>query len=59
MKKRGYLREKEIAFLKSGVIFNVLKLVMFGMRPDNLLERKQLIREGKYHLVHKTKLGGS
>lgn len=40
MKKRGYLREKEIAFLKSGVIFNVLKLVMFGMRPDNLLERK-------------------
>jgi hypothetical protein len=40
MKKRGYLREKEITFLKSGVIFNVLKLVMFGMRPDNLLERK-------------------
>ena len=40
MKKRGYLREKEIAFLKSGVIFNVIKLVMFQMRPDNLLERK-------------------
>ena len=52
MRRRGYLQEKEISFLKSGVVFVTLKIGLFGMRPDNLLERKQLIRDGKYHLVH-------
>ena len=51
MRKRGYLGDKEIQFLKSGVVFVTLKERMFEMRHDNLLERRELIKEGKYYLI--------
>ena len=43
MQKRGALGDEEIAFLKEGIVFYTLKLAMFGMRPDDILERKHLI----------------
>lgn len=48
MRKRGYIGEKEISFLKQGVMFNTIKLAIFGFRPDDLMERKHLIESGKY-----------
>ena len=51
MKKRGYLGEKEIKFLESGIMFHTVKLAIFGFRPDDLMERKHLIKSDKYWLI--------
>jgi len=36
MIRRGYIGKKEIDFFKQGVVFDTLKLVVYGMRPDEL-----------------------
>ena len=48
MKKRGYIGSKEVRFLESGIMFNTIKLAIFGFRPDDLMERKHLIKQNKY-----------
>jgi len=51
MDRRGYLTKESKRFLKSGVVFRPLKLAIFGMRPEELDERKHYIVTGQQHLI--------
>jgi len=46
MESRGYLTKEAKRFLKAGVVFMPIKLAMFGMRPEELDERKHYIVTG-------------
>ena len=48
MDRRGYLLKNEKEFIKQGVMFNHIKLAVFGMRPDELRERMYFIKSGQY-----------
>lgn len=48
---RGYINPQEQKFLKQGVVFSVLKLFVFSMRPDEIAEKVDQIKKGKYHLL--------
>ena len=45
---RGCINHYEKKFLRIGVVFRPIKLAIFGMRQDDLNERKDLIKNGKY-----------
>lgn len=51
MERRGYIGKKEKDFMKSGVVFNTIKLAIYGMRPDELTERTYLIKTGQYDKI--------
>ena len=51
MTRRGYIGKKESDFLKQGVIFETLKLALYGMRPDEIRERTYLIKTGQYDKI--------
>ena len=46
MDQRGYLSKEAKRFLKSGVVFRPIKLAIFGMRTEELDERKHYIVTG-------------
>ena len=39
MTSRGYINPAEQKFLKQGVVFGIIKLFIFSMRPDELAEK--------------------
>ena len=49
--KRGHLTPKEIKFVKGGVVFRYLKLMVFSMRPDELDIKAHYIKKGEGHKV--------
>jgi hypothetical protein len=48
METRGYINAKEKHFFKSGVMFQTLKLALYGFRPDEITEREVMIKTGNY-----------
>jgi hypothetical protein len=46
MDSRGRFGKLEKKFIKSGVLFRPIKLMIFGMRPDELTERITYINQG-------------
>lgn len=51
MERKGHLTQAEKRFLKQGVVFQTLKLSLFGFRPQDLRDRELLILKGKIHLI--------
>ena len=51
MTTRGYLNPMEQKFLKQGVVFSLIKLYIFEMRPDELATITDQIRKGTYNVI--------
>ena len=51
MDRRGYMKHGEKKFFQAGVMFQTLKINIFGMRPDEINERKTLIKMGQYEKI--------
>lgn len=59
MDERGCVNKYEKNLLKQGVLFQPIKLAMFGMRPDELREREQHIKNGHGHTLGRPGSGAS
>lgn len=47
MDKAGYITKEAKRFLKSGVVFAPIKLALFGVRPEEMDERRHYIKTGQ------------
>ncbi len=47
----GYINQQEKKFLNQGVLFKVLKLYIFQMRPDELEEKELFFKNGKFDMI--------
>ena len=51
MDRAGYLNSYEKRLIKLGIVFKAIKQAEFGMRDDELIERKNCIKMGKPIIV--------
>lgn len=59
MDERGFLNKYEKNLLKMGVLFEPIKLTIFGLRVDELMEREHYIKNGQGHALGRPSSGGS